>query len=131
MSGLGELRGEDRRAALRPFATQAAIKCTGTPYAVAEVYAKGDGTVRTPAVRVKDAGFYTYRLHLAGTDLIADTTTECPIASETALVRPLIITGRNDVTGSVAGPRPIRSSRRTCASRTSASTHRCRRPGST
>ena len=29
-----------------PFATQAAIKCTGTPYAVAEVYAKGDGTVQ-------------------------------------------------------------------------------------
>jgi hypothetical protein len=50
-------------------------------------------------VRVAHAGFYPYRLHLAGTDLVADPTTECPIASETALARPLIITGRNDLTG--------------------------------
>ena len=35
------LRGEDRRAALRPFATQAAIKCTGTPYAARRSIAQG------------------------------------------------------------------------------------------
>jgi hypothetical protein len=99
VTGLGGSEAKIGVQLFGPFATEAAIRCTGTPYATAEVYAKGDGTVRTPAVRVEKAGFYTYRLHLVGTDLIAEATTECPIASETSLARPLIITGRNDVTG--------------------------------
>jgi LPXTG-site transpeptidase (sortase) family protein len=99
VTGLGGSEAKIGVQLFGPFATQAAIRCTGTPYATAEVYAKGDGTVRTPAARVNDAGFYTYRLRLAGTDLIAETTTECPIVSETALARPLIITGRNERTG--------------------------------
>jgi LPXTG-site transpeptidase (sortase) family protein len=50
-------------------------------------------------VRVREAGFYTYRERLVGTDLIAESTTECALVAETALARPLIITGRNDRTG--------------------------------
>ena len=37
---------------------------------------------------------------LVGTDLVAEVETECGLVAETALVRPQIITGRNDVTGS-------------------------------
>jgi LPXTG-site transpeptidase (sortase) family protein len=99
VTGLGASEARIGIELFGPFATRAAIACTGKPYDTAEVFAQGDGTLRTPAVRIRDAGFYTYRAHLAGTDLIAETTTECPVESETALARPLIITGRNDVTG--------------------------------
>jgi hypothetical protein len=99
VTGLGSSEAKIGVELFGPFATRAAIKCTGTPYDTAEVYAKGDGTVKTPAVRVKEAGFYTYREHLVGTDLIAESTTECALVAETTLARPLIITGRNDRTG--------------------------------
>src|SRR5262249_4951611 len=41
---------------------------------------------------------YTYRERLAGTDLVAETETECAVVAETTLGRPEIITGRGDVT---------------------------------
>jgi LPXTG-site transpeptidase (sortase) family protein len=99
VSGLGGSQAKIGIELYGPFATEAAIKCTGKPYDTAEVYAQGDGTLKTPAVRLEQAGFYTYRAHLVGTDLISDVVTECPLTSETTLARPLIITGRNDVTG--------------------------------
>ena len=68
-------------------------------------------------MRLKEAGFYTYREHLVGTDLIAETTTECAVVAETTLARPLIITGRNDVDAARrASRRTTRSRRRACGS---------------
>ena len=46
----------------RPRARCAA---TATPFWRGQVTAQGDGTVRSPAVRVRTAGFYTYRERLA------------------------------------------------------------------
>jgi hypothetical protein len=100
VSGLGSSEAKIGVELFGPFATRAAISCTGKPYDTAEIYAQGDGTLKTPAVRIRDAGFYAYRERLVGTDLIAETVTDCAAESETGLARPEIITGRNDVTGS-------------------------------
>ena len=59
--------------------------------------AHGDGTVKSKAVAVRQVGFYTYREHVVGTDLVASATTECAVTAETSLARPLIVTGRGDV----------------------------------
>ncbi len=99
VTGLGQSRARISVELFGPFATRAAIRCTGEPYARGEVYAKGDGIVQTKPVKLRSAGFYTYREHLVGTDLIAESTTECGVVVETTLGRPLIITGHNDATG--------------------------------
>jgi hypothetical protein len=99
VSGLGATEARIGFELFGPFATRAAIRCTGRPYARGELYASGDGTIRTRSVQLRRVGFYTYRQHLPGSDLVAEVTTECGLASETVLVRPLIVTGRNDVTG--------------------------------
>lgn len=79
-----------------PFASRAAIRCTGMPVWKGSFTAKGDGTYRTRAARLARAGFYTYRETLAGSEFIAATKTECAEVAETALARPLIVTGRGD-----------------------------------
>ncbi|HZT44701.1 MAG TPA: sortase [Gaiellaceae bacterium] len=75
-----------------PFGTRAAIRCTGTPYWRGFVVARGDGVLRTPPVRLAKAGFYTFRERVVGSTL----RTECAEVAETALARPLILTGRGD-----------------------------------
>lgn len=75
-----------------PFATRAAINCGGAPYWRGTVVAHGDGVVRTPPVRLAKAGFYTYRERITGSPL----KTECADVAETALARPLVLTGRGD-----------------------------------
>jgi len=99
VAGLGGSQAKIGVELYGPFATRAAIKCTGEPYARGEVYANGDGTIETRQVRLEQAGFYTYVEHLVGTDLVAEAKTECGLPGETVLARPQIITGRNDVTG--------------------------------
>lgn len=88
-----------------PFEARAAIGCTGRPFWKGRVFAQGDGELRTPAVRVKRAGFYTWREHLVASASVAETTTECALAVETSLARPEIITGRGDKTHWLAGRR--------------------------
>jgi hypothetical protein len=113
VAGLGSTEARIGVELFGPFATRAAIACTGAPYDRAELFAHGDGTFRTPAVHVSKAGFYVFREHLAGTDLIAETTTDCAAVAETTLSRPEIITGRNDVTAGrrVAAPDPLTPTR--------------------
>ncbi len=96
VTGLGDSQARIGVELFGPFATRAAIKCSGEPYASGRVVAQGDGTVQTQPVQLKTAGFYTYREHLVGTDLIAEATTECAVVAETALARPLVLTGRNE-----------------------------------
>lgn len=79
-----------------PFATRDAIRCGGTPYWKGSFTAKGDGTYRTREVRLARAGFYTYVESIEGSELITSTKTECGEVSETALARPLILTGAGD-----------------------------------
>ena len=48
------------------------------------------------ARRAEASGFYTYREHLVGSELVQDMRTACGEVAETALARPLILTGRNE-----------------------------------
>ena len=41
-----------------PFATIAAISCSGKPYSQTVVTAHGDGTLHSPPVKITSAGFY-------------------------------------------------------------------------
>ena len=75
-----------------PYAARAAITCSGAPYWRGTVIAHGDGIVSTPPVRLAKAGFYTFRERVAGSSL----RTDCAEVAETALARPLILTGRGD-----------------------------------
>ncbi|MDX6486234.1 MAG: hypothetical protein QOF43_1387, partial [Gaiellaceae bacterium] len=85
-----------------PFASLAAIRCTGTPFWRGRIYVKGDGLFRSPGVRIAKVGFYTFRERIVPSALVPERTTECPLSLETALGRPLIITGRGDRTRYVA-----------------------------
>jgi hypothetical protein len=76
-----------------PFATRSAIRCQGRPYWKGSVVIDGDGEIRSPTVKPRKAGFYTYRERLTGTSVVDELTTECPLAVETALVPPRIIAG--------------------------------------
>jgi hypothetical protein len=113
VSGLGGSAAKIGVELFGPFATRAAIRCTGTPYARGEVVAPGDGTVHTQPVVLRKAGFYVYREKLAGTDLIAGVETDCGLVGETSVARPEIITGRGDGTAGrrVASSNPLRPTR--------------------
>ncbi|MCU0307314.1 MAG: sortase [Thermoleophilia bacterium] len=99
VSGLGKTQVRIEVDLFGPFPTRAAMRCTGTPFWTGTVTAKGDGEVRTPPVRVRRAGFYTFRERLAGTPLIAGSEGECGVAAETAIAAPGIATGRGDPPG--------------------------------
>ena len=117
-----------------PFATRAAIKCTGTPYDTARGLRQGRRhAARRRRCGSQEAGFYTYRERLVGTDLIARG--RRPSARTWPRRRSRgrsIITGRNDRTGLAAlrGDRPADADAR-ARRRASASTRRSRRRAST
>ncbi|WP_354699889.1 hypothetical protein DSM112329_00147 [Paraconexibacter sp. AEG42_29] len=81
-----------------PFASRAAMRCTGTPLSRTTLETPGDGTFSSAKVKVANAGFYTYRERIKGTALITATQTECGEEAETSLAAPLILTGRGDRT---------------------------------
>ena len=109
VTGLGQSAARVDVELFGPFATRAAIGCGGTPYWKGSFTAKGDGTYKTRPARLERAGFYTYREALAGSEFIAAAKTECAEVAETALARPLIVTGRGDrvASASVASPSPL------------------------
>lgn len=76
-----------------PFASRAAIDCTGTPYWEGRVKVDGDGDLSSAKVRLKHAGFYTYRERIDGTASVAATETACGEEAPTSLAAPLILTG--------------------------------------
>jgi hypothetical protein len=85
-----------------PFASRAAIRCTGTPYWKGRITAQGNGELRSPAVRVKRAGFYTFRERVFASERVVASTAECGLTSETTLAAPRIVTGRGDVARGIA-----------------------------
>ncbi len=95
VSGLGETPVRIGVELFGPFATQAEITCTGTPYWQGITYAKGDGEVRSASVRLAKAGFYTYRERVLEAPHVAETETKCALVAETALAAPAINTGRS------------------------------------
>ena len=102
VSGLGRTPAQVEVRLFGPYASRAAMTCSGEPHWKGTVTVRGDGEVRSPQVRLSQAGFYTYREHIAGTPLIAGVDTPCGEETETTLVRPLILTGRGDRAGSAA-----------------------------
>jgi hypothetical protein len=104
VSGLGRTEAAIDVELFGPFASRSAITCNGSPFWHGRVFAKGDGELRSPGVRVAKVGFYTFREHLVGSEAVAEARTECAEAAETLLSRPEIITGRGDRTRYVAGP---------------------------
>ncbi|MFN0154636.1 MAG: class F sortase [Gaiella sp.] len=95
VSGLGKTSARIEVELWGPFATKDAISCSGKPFWEGEVTAKGDGELRSPAVRVQKVGFYTYRERLLGQPLVQETRTACGEPAETSLVAPAINTGRS------------------------------------
>src|SRR4029077_5066 len=85
-----------------PFASTAAITCTGTPYWHGRLTAQGDGQLRSPAVRIKQAGFYTFHETLVARTFVTGVSTPCGQTVETSLGAPAIITGRGDSTRVIA-----------------------------
>lgn len=66
----------------------------------------GDGELRSPSARVSKAGFYTYRVRLLGSPLVAESRTDCRHPQATSLVAPRIVTGRGDIARDVPAPDP-------------------------
>jgi LPXTG-site transpeptidase (sortase) family protein len=98
VSGLGQSEATIEVRLFGPFATRAAISCTGKPYDQTVVTAQGDGSLRSPPMKVEKVGFYTFHETLVGRDNVAQVETACADTAETALSAPAIITGRGDRT---------------------------------
>jgi hypothetical protein len=69
-----------------PFASTAAIECTGTPFWSGSFTANGDGTYVTDPVQLDTAGYYTYHETIAG-QFVKPGATECGETVETTIVR--------------------------------------------
>jgi hypothetical protein len=102
VAGLGETEAAVDIQLFGPFATKAAISCSGKPYWQGRVTAQGDSDLRSPAVRIATAGFYTFRETLVERPNVVGTTTPCADTAETSLGAPAIITGRGDSTHTIA-----------------------------
>ena len=102
VSGLGQTQAAVQIRLYGPFASRAAIRCTGKPYWQGRVTAQGDGELRSPGVRISSAGFYTFHETLVARPNVAGATTTCADVAETSLGAPGIVTGRGDVTHTVA-----------------------------
>jgi hypothetical protein len=102
VSGLGDTEAAIQVQLYGPFATRAAISCSGKPYWEGRVTAQGDGELHSPPVRVTSAGFYAFHETLVARDNVATATTTCGDTPETTLGAPAIITGRGDHTHTIA-----------------------------
>lgn len=76
-----------------PFPSPAAIRCSGAPIWKGSLTVAGDGTYASPSVELERAGFYAYRERIVGSPVVEASQSRCGIPSETALARPLIVTG--------------------------------------
>lgn len=87
VTGLGALAADVQVRLYGPFATRAAIRCTGAPAWKGTVSVKGDGTYTTAPVRIDRVGFYVFRESIAATEQHAAFTGRCGEASETTVAR--------------------------------------------
>ncbi len=113
LKGLGKTSAPIEVELFGPFASREAITCNGKPFWSGRVTAKGDGQIRSPAVTVSRAGFYTYREKIVGSNLVRATSTRCALVAETSLAAPAITTGRGEQTklihaGTAGGRAPTR-----------------------
>jgi hypothetical protein len=108
VSGLGETPVRIGVELFGPFASRSEISCEGTPYWEGIAYARGDGELRSPSVRLPKVGFYTYRERILRAPHVAETKTTCALVPETSLAAPAINTGRSQGAAGarVAAPDP-------------------------
>ena len=86
VSGLNGESATVRAQLYGPFATRAAIKCTGSPLWTGTLTAAGDGSYTTQAVTVTAPGYYTYHESIAASGFVRATTTACADTAETTIV---------------------------------------------
>ncbi len=98
ISGLGGLSAPVKVELWGPYDTRAEIDCRGKPYATQNFTANGDGSYKTKAVKLREAGFYTYREAILETDAYSGAQTECGEAAETTIAKatPKIATQVSD-----------------------------------
>ena len=77
VSGLNGESATVTAALYGPFATRAAIKCTGTAVWTGTIAATGDGTYVTQPFTVTTPGYYTYHESIAASGFVRATTTTC------------------------------------------------------
>lgn len=106
VSGLGRTTAKIQVELFGPFGARSAIRCLGSPYWSGTITADGNGTIRSPAVKLTRAGFYAFRERLVGSSWVRQVTTECPLARETSLVAPHIVAGGRTRLAHVAAPKP-------------------------
>lgn len=100
VKGLGRTPATVKLQLFGPFATRAAIRCSGDPLWEGTVQAaNGDGEYRSAPTRLPSAGFYVYRERLVGTPVVDAFDGECGVLTETSLGAPAILTGRGDPVG--------------------------------
>jgi hypothetical protein len=104
VSGLGKTVAAIDVQLYGPFASRAAIACTGSPVWRGRVLANGDGRLRSPGVRVARVASYTFRERLVGSEAAVEATTACADTADTGLSRSQIVTGCRDRAHDVAGP---------------------------
>src|SRR5581483_4636324 len=86
VTGLGGEQATVAASLYGPFATRAAIKCTGTAVWTGTVAANGDGTYTTQPFTVQAPGYYTYRESIAAAGFVRAVTTACADTAETTIV---------------------------------------------
>jgi hypothetical protein len=96
VTGLGKTPATVEVDVFGPFATRAAVRCTGTPVTTLTVPVTGDGTFPSPKVRTGKAGLYVFRERLLPSGLVPGAQGECGLVAESSLAAPLILTGKGD-----------------------------------
>jgi Sortase domain len=89
-----------------PFPTRAKIRCSGRPAWSAKLTVRSENEIRSPAVKLNRAGFYTYRARLSDQALPHADATDCALESSTALAVPSIVAGHADAADGIATPAP-------------------------
>lgn len=82
-----------------PFSSTSAIRCTGTPAGTVTYKVTGDGTLRTPTIKVGAPGIYTWVASLPGDANNAAVSHACGVPAETFTVTratPKISTNTSD-----------------------------------
>ena len=87
VTGLGGLKADVAVELWGPFATQAEIRCDGTPFWTGTFTANGDGSYLTDPVTLTKAGYYTYRERIVASGAYPGVETACGEAAETTFTK--------------------------------------------
>lgn len=98
VTGLGQTPATVELKLYGPFASRTGVSCSGSPVWTGRVAVAGDGTYTSASVTLPKIGFYVYQERLLHSGLVPEVLNPCGRALETALVRPLILTGTGDPT---------------------------------